>query len=118
MLRREWGNDAGIEQRRSRRAIGDTKALSRRPGPVGHPLLDHAVGHCEALLGVGNATAIAFAPWPEPVGDYLLHGKLDVEIEEAIPKTGIEVLSFIFREESLRAATMPIEIFDNDRGFR
>src|SRR5215208_3679864 len=118
MRRWEWGNDAGIEQRRSGRAIGYSKALSGRAGPGGHSLLDHAVGLREALLGVGNAAAIAFARRAKAVGDDLLHGKLDVEVEEAIPKTGVEVLCFLFREKSLRAATMPIEIFDDDRCFR
>src|SRR5215207_93529 len=118
MRRWERGNDAGIEQRRSGRAVGNTKALSRRPGPVGHPVLDHAVCRREAVLGVGNAPAIAFARGPKPVRDDLLHGKLDVEIEEAIPEASIKVLSFIFREKSQRAAIMPIEIFNDYRGLR
>ena len=87
---REGLNGRRVEEGGRRRAVGDREVVSREPGPIRHPPLDHPVGGCERLPRVGYAPHIALALRAQVIEDDLLHGLVHVEIDEAVPQPRVE----------------------------
>ena len=56
--------------------------------------------------------------WPQAIGHHLAHRNLDVEVEEAVPEPRLEALVLRARQQRARARVVPIEVLDDDRGFR
>ncbi|MET3855020.1 hypothetical protein ABIE40_002109 [Rhizobium sp. OAE497] len=80
--------------------------------------LDHVIGHGKRDARLALALRILGVGCAHLVGDDLLHRRLDIEIEEAVPEAHLEGTVRIQRQQMRFTRIMPVQIFDDDAGFR
>src|SRR5437868_9048418 len=109
---------AGIKQRRQGGAIGHRERFADCPAAGRHLLLDHAIRCLELRPRLLHAMRIPFVRRAKPVDHDLLHRQMHIEIVEAVAQSRLQRELGIFRDEPRPAWIMPVEVFDDDAGFR
>src|SRR4029079_16951530 len=111
-------DNRGIEESRRRSAIGKREIIADGPVMRRYLLLDHRIGSSEGAVRFLDAIGVGLAFRPDTVGNDLAHGRVDIEIEEAVPQAGLEPSVLVGRQESDRPRRGLLEIFYDDAGLR